>query len=275
MSAIKTPSRPADDQGVAVIGMSCRLPGDLRTPQEFWEALINGQDCITPVPAERWPIDDYYDADPAKPGTINTRSGGFLNEVDLFDANFFGISPREAMSMDPQQRLTLEACWEAIESAGIPAARIRGSRTGVYMGVTMTDYYDLQKKHNDASLIDGYTGTGGFLNSVSGRVSYFFRIARSQYGGGRGLRFLAGLCASRGPQRSQRGVRSCPGRRSESDSRAGRLCLSFPRPARWRPMGAAKPSMRTPTAWVAPRAWACFCSKDSRTPGATGIGYWA
>ncbi len=175
-SAIKTPSRPAEDQRVAVIGMACRFPGDVHTPQEYWETLISGRDCIAPIPAERWSIDDYYDSDQAKPGTINTRSGGFLKNVDLFDANFFGIAPREAMSMDPQQRLTLEACWEAIESAGIPAARLRGSRTGVYMGVTMTDYYDLQKKNNDARLIDGYAGTGGFLNSVSGRVSYFFGL---------------------------------------------------------------------------------------------------
>ena len=104
---------------IAVIGMSCRFPGEANNPESFWQLLVNGVDAIQEVPPGRWDIDLHYDPDPQKPGKMSARWGGFLKDVDQFDAQFFGISPREARSMDPQQRLLMQATWHAFEDAGI------------------------------------------------------------------------------------------------------------------------------------------------------------
>src|SRR5580704_13813453 len=103
---------------IAVVGMGCRLPGGANDPAAYWEILRNGVDTITEIPPERWDISRYYDPDPEAPGKMSTRWGGFLKNIDQFDAQFFGISPREALSMDPQHRLLLEVTWEALENAG-------------------------------------------------------------------------------------------------------------------------------------------------------------
>src|SRR5437867_3934713 len=125
---------------IAIVGMGCRFPGGAVDPAGFWRVLRDGVDGITEVPADRWDVEAYYDADKNTAGKMYTRSGGFLGRVDTFDAAFFGISPREAASMDPQQRLLLEVAWEALEHAGQAPGALGGSRTGVFIGISTNDY---------------------------------------------------------------------------------------------------------------------------------------
>ena len=129
-----------ENEPIAVIGMGCRFPGDANTPEALWELLQNGRHGIQEVPLNRWDIDFLYDANVDSPGKMNTRLGGFLNNVDQFDPGFFGISPREALSMDPQQRLLLEVTWEAIENANISPKDLYGTPTGVFIGIIAYDY---------------------------------------------------------------------------------------------------------------------------------------
>jgi acyl transferase domain-containing protein len=156
---------------IAIVGMACRLPGGVRSPEEYWALLAEGRDAVTEVPRERWDIDAYYDPDPEAPGKMYTRWGGFLSEVDLFDAAFFGISPREAVSMDPQQRILLEVTWEALENAGIPPESLAGSRSGVFTGIGFNDYGRLLAAQ-DAREVSAYSGSGIQLCFATGRVSY-------------------------------------------------------------------------------------------------------
>lgn len=158
---------------IAVIGMSCRFPGNADDPASFWQLLVNGMDAIQEVPPARWDIDSLYDPDPQKPGKMSARWGGFLKDIDQFDAQFFGISPREARSMDPQQRLLLEASWQALEHAGLNPAQMSGSQTGVFVGITVNDYLQLQNTLQSLDQIDAYRITGNSLNSAAGRLSYF------------------------------------------------------------------------------------------------------
>src|SRR5262249_12797139 len=129
------PSRAVSETAVAVVGLSCRLP-NAPNPGAFWQLLRAGRDVITRGPADRWDCD----ADLTAPGDANTRWGGFLDQVGLFDPVFFGISPREAMMMDPRQRLMLELVWEALEDAGTVPGSLRDSATGVFVGATGDDY---------------------------------------------------------------------------------------------------------------------------------------
>ena len=159
---------------IAVIGIGCRFPGDANDPELFWQNLVNGVDVIREVPLERWDIDALYDPDPQQPGKMSTRWGGFLKDVDQFDAQFFGISPREARSMDPQQRLLLEVSWSALEHAMQNPAKLIGSQTGVFVGITVNDYLQVQNTLQSLDQIDAYRLTGNSLNSAAGRLSYFF-----------------------------------------------------------------------------------------------------
>ena len=160
--------RRMSDEPIAIIAMSCRTPGGVDDAAGYWALLEEGRDVIGPFPA-RWDVEALYDPDPETRGKSYAREGGFLRDVDRFDAVFFGISPREAVSMDPQQRLVLEVAWEALERAGLRPGDLNESSTGVYLGSMGTDY-----GQGGASLeaLDGYVGTGQASSVISGRVSY-------------------------------------------------------------------------------------------------------
>ncbi|MEN8512464.1 amino acid adenylation domain-containing protein [Burkholderia sp. RS02] len=157
---------------IAIVGMSCRFPGAAHDLDAYWRLLNDGVDAISEVPRERWDVDAYYDPDPEAPGRMVCRFGGFLDDVDQFDPAFFRITPREAAAMDPQQRLLLEVSHEALEHAGIPVDSLKGSRTGVFIGITTNDYANLQLRNGGGSGIDGYFFTGNPLNTAAGRISY-------------------------------------------------------------------------------------------------------
>jgi thioester reductase-like protein len=158
---------------IAIIGVGCRLPG-APNPAAFWQLLQNGGDAIQEIPADRWDVDRYYDPQPGVPGKMSTRWGGFIAEVDRFDAGFFGISPREAERMDPQQRLLLEVAVEAIEDAGIPIDTLSGSQAGVFVAIGNHDYCRLLTK--DLAGITAYDGTGNTLCIAANRISYAFNL---------------------------------------------------------------------------------------------------
>ena len=163
----------AGSEPLAIIGVACRFPGNVTTPDAYWQLLRSGTDAISEVPADRWNINSLYDADSGAPGKMITRWGGFLAQVDQFDPQFFGISPREAQSVDPQQRLVLEVSWEALERAGIAADNLSGSQTGVFLGAGNSDYSLLAVKSPDSMPAAGlHRVTGSAINIIAGRVSY-------------------------------------------------------------------------------------------------------
>jgi myxalamid-type polyketide synthase MxaC len=155
---------------IAIVGLSCRFPGS-KDPEAFWRVLSEGVDTVKEVPNDRWDKDAL--SDPSVPGKTPVFYGGFLDQVDLFDPAFFGISGREAGSMDPQQRLLLEVAWEALENAGMAPTHLRGSSTGVFVGITTSDYGRLAIANNSTEL-DVYAMTGGVLNVAAGRLSFVF-----------------------------------------------------------------------------------------------------
>ncbi|MFF2197979.1 SDR family NAD(P)-dependent oxidoreductase, partial [Streptomyces sp. NPDC058157] len=161
------------DEPIAIVGMSCRYPGGVSSPEDLWRLVAQGGDGITVFPTDRgWNGDALYDPDGRDGATSYTREGGFLANVGEFDPEFFGISPREALAMDPQHRMLLETSWEAIERAGIAPAALRGSATGVFTGVMYNDYASLLgSSAEDAA---GYLGIGTAGSVASGRVSYSF-----------------------------------------------------------------------------------------------------
>jgi acyl transferase domain-containing protein/SAM-dependent methyltransferase len=160
---------------IAVIGIGCRFPGGANDPASFWDLLREGRDAIRDVPAQRWDIDAYFDADPDTPARMSVRNGGFLDRIDGFDAAFFGISPREALTMDPQQRLMLEVAWEALEHAGLSPERLAGSATGMYLGVCNSDHFQ-RVLQRGSETIDAYLASGNAHSVASGRVSYFLGL---------------------------------------------------------------------------------------------------
>ncbi|MEH2308329.1 SDR family NAD(P)-dependent oxidoreductase [Nostoc sp.] len=159
-------------EDIAIIGMGCRFPGGANNPQQFWQILQQGIDAITEIPSQRWNLDNYFDSEPETPGKMYTRHGGFIANIDQFDAQFFGISPREAISLDPQQRILLEVSWEALENAAIAPQNLVGSQTGVFIGLISNEYMQLQIQHKDPEIIDAYYGTGGIGSAAAGRISH-------------------------------------------------------------------------------------------------------
>ena len=166
-------SDAARREPIAIVGAGCRYPGGVETPDDLWRVLATGRDAVADIPSDRWDADAYYDSNPDVPGKMVTRRGGFLKQVDQFEPQFFGISPREAQSMDPQQRLLLETTYEALESAGIATDTLAGSATGVFVGITTSDYAQLSRRGGPDSA-DVYTATGSALNAAAGRISFTF-----------------------------------------------------------------------------------------------------
>ncbi|QUR66890.1 sulfolipid-1 biosynthesis phthioceranic/hydroxyphthioceranic acid synthase [Mycobacterium spongiae] len=159
---------------IAVIGMGCRLPGGIDSPDSLWDAVLGAEDLVTEIPADRWDLDEFYDPEPGVPGRSVSRWGGFLDDVAGFDTEFFGIGKREATVIDPQHRLLLETSWEAIEHAGLDPARLSGSSTAVFTGLAHEDYLVLSK--GSGRLADPYVVTG-LVNSVaSGRIAHILGL---------------------------------------------------------------------------------------------------
>ncbi|MDP4180244.1 MAG: aminotransferase class III-fold pyridoxal phosphate-dependent enzyme [Bacillota bacterium] len=158
---------------IALIGMACRLPGGANSPDEFWSLLSNGREAVTQIPKDRFDIDLYYDPDKDANDKIYTRYGNFLNcPIDEFDPLFFEISPIEAGSLDPQQRLLLEVSWEAFENAGINPLKLRGSKTGVFIGYMGNEFQNLLLE--TSSELTAYSATGVSPFAACGRISYFY-----------------------------------------------------------------------------------------------------
>ena len=167
----------AAQEPIAIIGMGCRYPGKSDSPQAFWSNLYNGVDCITQQENnERWNMDDLYDPDPDAPGKIYSKGLGIIERPDMFDAEFFGISPREAEDIDPQHRILLEVCHEAMEDAGYGPARLNGSRTGVFAGMASSDYAHLGSMLGTAEKLTPWQGIGNAASAAPGRISYLFNF---------------------------------------------------------------------------------------------------
>jgi phthiocerol/phenolphthiocerol synthesis type-I polyketide synthase C len=171
--ANKSGGKLLNADAIAIVGTACRFPG-ANNPQQFWDLLSSGRDAVTEIPDERWSKAYYFHPRRGQPGKSYTWAAGVIDDVDRFDAGFFGISPREIRQMDPQQRLLLETVWEALEDAGISSAKLAGTGTGVYVGVSSMDYATLRL--GDPASGDAYFMTGMTNSIVANRVSYIFDL---------------------------------------------------------------------------------------------------
>ncbi len=163
--------------GIAIIGIGCRFPGGVNDAESFWKLLAEGRDAVCEVPADRWNVERFYDAEAGLTGKSIAKRGGFLDQIDQFDPQFFGISPREAPYIDPQQRLLLETAWEAIEDAGQVLDLEKGTDIGVFMGVSHNDYQTIQGSSTDRKGISAHSPTGTAHSIGANRISYCFNLS--------------------------------------------------------------------------------------------------
>jgi acyl transferase domain-containing protein len=161
---------------IAVIGMGCRFPGGVQTPESFWHFLSQKKDAVGRIPPGRWDADTWYDPNPDAPGRISTRYGSFLENMDGFDSQFFGITPRESEHIDPQHRLVLEVAWEALEDAGIIPRDLSGTATGVFIGIATVDYFQRLLLDTGGNSINAYDVSGSSHSAVAGRLSHFLNL---------------------------------------------------------------------------------------------------
>src|SRR5438132_2022533 len=159
---------------IALIGLGCRFPGKANNANDFWRLLCSADDASTEVPPDRWDLRTFYDPDQSKAGKSNSRWGGYVENIDQFDADFFGISPREAARIDPQHRMLLETAYEAMEDAGLSSDRLAGSRTAVYIGISTCDYGGIQACPTERHSMDAYTNIGLGLCIAANRISHQF-----------------------------------------------------------------------------------------------------
>lgn len=159
---------------IAIVGIGCRLPGNVTDPVSFWTLLLEGRSGICEVPADRWSNKRFYHPDPECLDSLISKWGGFARGIDEFDARFWGISPREAVRMDPQQRWLLEAAWESVEDAGTAPSQLRGGGVGVFVGIAGNDYGGLQVPYHE--IVDAYTNSGSTSSIASNRISYMLDL---------------------------------------------------------------------------------------------------
>lgn len=166
--------KTTEKEAIAIIGIGCRFPGGVNSPETFWNLLQNGTDAIVEIPEDRWNLKTFYDPDREKSGKTYVRWGGFLDKIDQFDAQFFRISPREAALIDPQQRLLLEVAWEALEDGGQVPEQLAGSNTSVFVGLYIHDYQHIQLDASARNLIGSQMTTGTAMSIAANRISYIF-----------------------------------------------------------------------------------------------------
>jgi acyl transferase domain-containing protein/NADPH:quinone reductase-like Zn-dependent oxidoreductase/acyl carrier protein len=164
---------PTQSEPIAIIGMAGLFPGDCNSPEELWQLIINNKSAIQEVPNNRWNIDEYFDANPNEPGKMYLREGGFIKNIEYFDADFFHISPKEAKNIDPQQRLLLQTGWHALEDAAINPEALRSSNAGIIVGARQSEYCNAQYYSGKENL-NPYTASGGAMSALSGRFAYAY-----------------------------------------------------------------------------------------------------
>ncbi|MCV7270222.1 KR domain-containing protein, partial [Mycobacterium tuberculosis variant bovis] len=253
--------RTTSEDPIAIVGMACRYPGGVNSPDDMWDMLIQGRDVLSEFPADRgWDLAGLYNPDPDAAGACYTRTGGFVDGVGDFDPAFFGVGPSEALAMDPQQRMLLELSWEALERAGIDPTGLRGSATGVFAGV-MTQGYGMFA----AEPVEGFRLTGQWPMCWGWRVRRCRWIRRVRRRWWRCIwrwdRCGRGSAIWRWPAASP----STPHPTSSWNSAAG---ADYPR------TGAARHSPRRPTAPDSPRAVGCWCCSGFRMRGGWVIRCW-
>ena len=175
-SSLPPPLPILNKESVAIIGIGCRFPGGVNDAEAFWKLLEDGRDAVCDVPADRWNVERFYDAEPGIVGKTVAKRGGFIDGIDQFDPQFFGISPREAPYIDPQQRLLLETAYEAIEDAGLVLDLDKGTDIGVFVGISHNDYQGLQHTSTDRAGISAHTPTGSAHSIAANRISYCLNL---------------------------------------------------------------------------------------------------